>query len=261
MPTAIKFANGTFCWTELHSSDQAASRAFYTALFGWSTTDMPNPHGGTYSSASMGPEPVAGIQDMEPASKAKGVPSHWLCYMAVDDVDAATAKAEGLGAKALFGPFDVLNLGRAVVLQDPADALLAFWQAGKHTGAGLNQSEAGSFCWFDNYTTDLAKSKAFYTGMFPYQTESHDIHGMELVIFSPDVPGGESEFAMMNTMEGRPSSWQPFFSVVDADATLARAVELGAQVFCPVMDVGAGRFAHFMDPQGATFGIFEWGGK
>jgi predicted enzyme related to lactoylglutathione lyase len=261
MTTATRFATGTFCWTELHSNDQAASRAFYTSLFGWSTTDTVNPHGGTYSAAEIQGQRVAGIQDLDPQSKANGVPSHWLCYMAVDDVDDATAKAEGLGAKALFGPFDVLDLGRAVVLQDPAGAHLAFWQAGKHPGAGLKDSEAGSFCWFDNYTTDLAKSKAFYTGMFPYQTVSHDIHGMELVIFTPDVPGGDSEFAMMNTMEDRPSAWQPFFSVVDADATLARAVELGAEVFCPVMDAGAGRFAHFKDPQGATFGIFEWAGK
>jgi predicted enzyme related to lactoylglutathione lyase len=261
MTTATRYANGVFCWTELHSTDQVASRAFYTQLFGWTTMDTPNPHGGTYSAAAIDSKSVAGIQDLDPESKAKGVPSHWLNYMAVDNVDAYTKKAEGLGAKALYGPFDVQDLGRAVVLQDPAGAFLAFWQAGRHIGSELSHSEAGSACWFDNYTTDVAKSKAFYLGMFDYTTVSHDLGGMELVLFKPTVPGAEDEFAMMNTMEGRASYWQPFFSVVDADATLAKAVALGAQVICPVMDAGGGRFAHFSDPQGATFGIFEWANR
>jgi predicted enzyme related to lactoylglutathione lyase len=258
MSTATRYANGVFCWTELHSADQPASRAFYTQLFGWATTETTNPHGGTYSTADVAGKKVAGIQEMDAQSKADGVPSHWLNYMAVDQLDAFTRKAEGLGAKAIHGPFDVLDLGRAVVLQDPAGAFLALWQAGRHIGAELCDNEAGSACWYDNYTTDVAKSKAFYLGMFDYTTVTHDIPGMELVMFTSSAPDSETEFAMMNTREGRPSYWQPFFSVSDADATLAKAVELGAQVICPVMDMGGGSFAHFRDPQGATFGIFEW---
>lgn len=258
MTTAIRYANGTFCWTELHASDPDASRAFYKALFDWTTVETPNPHGGAYSSASRDGKLVAGIQSMDPESRAKGMPSHWLSYMAADDVDAFTRKAEGLGAQALYGPFDVADLGRAVVLKDPAGAFLALWQAGKHAGSELTDDEAGTFCWFDHYTTDLDQSKAFYGGMFGYAMESMDMGGMELVFCSPETPGAEKEFVMMNAMDGRPSAWQPFFSVKDADATLAKAVALGATVVCPVMDAGGGRFAHFQDPQGAWFGIMEW---
>ena len=79
----------------------------------------------------------------------------------------------------------MLDLGRAVVLEDPAGAFLALWQAGRHIGAQLCHSEAGSACWYDNYTTDVAKSKAFYLGMFDYTAVTHDIPGMELVLFKP----------------------------------------------------------------------------
>ena len=32
---------GSFCWIELHTTDQAAAKTFYGSLFGWAAHDSP----------------------------------------------------------------------------------------------------------------------------------------------------------------------------------------------------------------------------
>ncbi len=54
-----------------------------------------------------------------------GVPSHWLVYFLVDDVDATAAQVVELGGKAANGPFDVPGMGRFMVAQDPQGAVFA----------------------------------------------------------------------------------------------------------------------------------------
>jgi predicted enzyme related to lactoylglutathione lyase len=50
-----------------------------------------------------------------------------------------------------------------------------------------------------------------------------------------------------------PAHWGVTFAVEDADATAARATELGGQVVLPPMDAPWVRMTVITDPQGATF--------
>lgn len=54
-----------------------------------------------------------------------------------------------------------------------------------------------------------------------------------------------------------PSGWTPYFAVDDADATVARAGELGGSVVAPAMDTPYGRMAVLVDPQGAAFAVIR----
>jgi predicted enzyme related to lactoylglutathione lyase len=57
-----------------------------------------------------------------------------------------------------------------------------------------------------------------------------------------------------------PPHWTVYFDVADADATAARAVELGGGVRRPALHVpGVGRIATLADPQGAAFAIYQRG--
>ena len=82
---------------------------------------MPMPDGGTYWVAKMGDEPVAGIFDIS-GPDYKGVPEGWMPYIAVDDVDARAKKAVAAGAKIMKPAFDVPNVGRILILQEPGGA-------------------------------------------------------------------------------------------------------------------------------------------
>ena len=41
MANIDKHSAGSFCWIELHTTDQNAAKNFYGALFGWNPQDMP----------------------------------------------------------------------------------------------------------------------------------------------------------------------------------------------------------------------------
>ena len=50
------------------------------------------------------------------------IPPHWTLYFAVADTDLTAARAAELGATVSVAPFDLFNLGRVAVLNDPEGA-------------------------------------------------------------------------------------------------------------------------------------------
>ena len=113
--------HGKFYWNELMARDVAKAKKFYADTLGWSFDAMPMPDGGTYWLAKMNDVPVGGIFDIS-GPDYKGVPEGWMPYIAVDDVDARVNKAVAAGAKIMKPAFDVPNVGRIVVLQEPGGA-------------------------------------------------------------------------------------------------------------------------------------------
>jgi predicted enzyme related to lactoylglutathione lyase len=58
-------------------------------------------------------------------------------------------------------------------------------------------------------------------------------------------------------MPGVPSHWHVYFGTADADATAAKAAELGGSVVVPPFDTPVGRIAVLSDPQGAMFSVIK----
>lgn len=117
--------HGKFVWNELNTPDVDAAKAFLTATLGWAFEAMPTPDG-TYWIIKNGDERAGGIVDMSAHSFCKGVPEHWLSYVAVDDVDARLKKAIATGAKQGRAPFDVPGVGRIAILQQPGGGTVAW---------------------------------------------------------------------------------------------------------------------------------------
>ena len=57
-----------------------------------------------------------------------GTPPHWLAYVGVDDIHAATKKATELGAQVVVDVMEVGEFGSMSVVTDPTGATLAMWQ-------------------------------------------------------------------------------------------------------------------------------------
>jgi len=57
-----------------------------------------------------------------------GSPSAWLAYIEVNDVAAATRKAETLGAQVMRDVTEVPGAGWMSVLVDPTGAAFALWK-------------------------------------------------------------------------------------------------------------------------------------
>jgi predicted enzyme related to lactoylglutathione lyase len=55
--------------------------------------------------------------------------AHWLAYLTVDDVDAATEQAQELGANVVFSPEDIEGVGRFSVITDPTGAAIGLYRS------------------------------------------------------------------------------------------------------------------------------------
>ncbi len=110
--------NGAMSWVELNTRDVDVAKRFYPAAFGWTVQT----HEGemTYHELHLGSEAVGGMMSMPPQVPAD-VPSHWLVYFGVDDVDVAAARANELGGR-VMGPMDFPG-GRLAVVIDPQGAV------------------------------------------------------------------------------------------------------------------------------------------
>ncbi len=121
-----KPVHGTFCWNELMTWDVEKAIKFYSELIGWKIADSGMP-GMNYNIAKAGDKQVAGMMAMTPEMPAQ-VPSHWMSYITVDDVDGAAAKVKKLGGTILHGPADIPTVGRFCVVQDPTGAAISLIQ-------------------------------------------------------------------------------------------------------------------------------------
>jgi uncharacterized protein len=117
----MRGTHGTFYWNELMARNVEGAKAFYTDTIGWSFDAMPMPSGGSYWVAKMGEQPIAGIFDISGA-EFNGIAEGWMPYIAVDNVDARTAKALKAGAKVMKPAFDVPGVGRILILMEPGGA-------------------------------------------------------------------------------------------------------------------------------------------
>ncbi len=117
---------GIVSWHELVTQDPDGSRAFYTALLGWTEESMPMPDGSTYTMFKTGERPVCGM--VKPPAEKGEVPTTWVNYITVEDLEATVAKAESLGATICMPITEIPGKGRFAGLSDPQGAPIAFWQ-------------------------------------------------------------------------------------------------------------------------------------
>lgn len=107
---------GTVCWNELTTRAVEESTAFYAQVAGM--TDHPVDMGGTqYHELQIDGRTVAGLMPMV-GDEWGDLPSHWMVYFAVDDTDAAAARATELGGGVSVPPTDIPP-GRFSVITDP----------------------------------------------------------------------------------------------------------------------------------------------
>lgn len=254
---------GTFSWVELATTDRQAGVAFYRALFGWEVRDAPIGPNEIYSMFQMRGKEVAAAYTMMADERKLGVPSHWNLYVTVTSADDAARKAGELGAKVLALPFDVMDVGRMAVLQDPTGAVFCVWQAKKHIGAQI-LNEPGALCWSELTTRDPKAAEAFYTALFGWSAK-HGAASTQMDYTELGVPGHPPGAGMMKMPDNMPASvpsyWMPYFQVDDADASTAKAKALGGSLMVGPTDIPkVGRFAILTDPQGAMFAVLTFTG-
>ena len=246
---------GRFVWHELMTTDAAAAARFYGDVVGRPARDSGMP-GMEYTLLHAGERQVAGLMAMTPAAKAGGAPPGWSGYVAVDDVDAAAAKAVSLGGSVCMPPMDIPGVGRFAVVADPQGAVIALFHAMGEAPAAAPMMADGTVGWNELMAGDAPAVWPFYEAMFGWtRDQAMDMGPMgtyQLFAAEGVVCGG-----MMTKPAQVPAPfWGYYFAVPDIDAALARAVAAGGTLLNGPMEVPGGAFVVQMtDPQGVYFAL------
>ena len=110
---------GAMIWNELNTKEPARAAAFYEKVLGVEVQEMSDPM--PYTVLNVGDRPVAGIMTVTP--DVGDIPPSWGVYFASADVDATVQRAIAAGGKAIRDAFDIPDVGRMAVLQDPQGAV------------------------------------------------------------------------------------------------------------------------------------------
>ncbi|MGO9321570.1 MAG: VOC family protein [Solirubrobacteraceae bacterium] len=243
---------GTFCWSELTTSDQDAAKAFYGPLLGWQADDIPIGEDAYYSMQLIGGKRVAAIAPQPQQQRDAGVPPLWNSYISVADADAVAERAKELGADVHAPPFDVMTVGRMAVIQDPQGAYFMPWQPREQIGAELVNAP-GALVWNELQSPDLDASAAFYGDLFGWKIEqSAGMADAYLTIKNGTANNG----GMRELTPPAPPSWLTYFGTQDIDAALAKVDELGGSKLAGPIDIQIAKIAVVADPQGAVFALY-----
>ena len=123
-----KPAIGSIGWTDLTIANAGQLRDFYSAVVGWKSDGLDM--GGYQDYVMAEPDsgkPTAGVCHAKGSNE--GLPSVWLVYFTVADLEASLTATTAQGGTVLRQPTNAGGQGRYAVIRDPAGAVAALYQS------------------------------------------------------------------------------------------------------------------------------------
>ena len=243
-----------FCWYELMTSDTAAAGKFYSDVVGWKAEESQGGMPYTMFNTPAGP-PVGGMMGLPEANAHPA----WVGYVAVDDLDASTAKAAELGGTVHKFPSDIPGVGRFSVIADPHGAIFLLFHAAPEFSMPPDGDGVGFVAWRELMAGDLEQAWAFYSALLDWTKDTdHDMGAMGAYrLFK--TGGDKSAGGMMTKPANLPAPyWTYYFTVDGIRAAADRVAAGGGKVMNGPMQVPTGGWTvQAMDPQGAVFALFS----
>ncbi len=125
---AGKKDTGKIGWIDLSVENASQVKDFYVEVAGWDSAAVSL---GDYDDYCMMPpaidgnpqDPIAGI--CHKRGENSGMPSQWLMYINVENLDESLANCRRLGGKTVTPTRNMGSYGKMCVISDPAGAIVA----------------------------------------------------------------------------------------------------------------------------------------
>jgi uncharacterized protein len=114
-------SENSWFWLELWAQDAAKMAEFYRPLGAYTVAKQESPEDRTELHLMTGGFPRAGILEIE----RSGVPSTWLPYVRVKDLQQTVASIERAGGRIVIPPSPKIRNGKVALFLDPLGAAIA----------------------------------------------------------------------------------------------------------------------------------------
>ncbi len=233
-----------FVWTDLSTFDLDQARRDYAAMFGWSFQGQDE-----YDFASVNQSLVAGIFRMPKRLADMKLPSFWMSYVSVEDIDATVASARRhAGAIIEVEPQPFNDNARIALIRDPSGAGFTVYE-----GPDISDSTPVNGFVVDRYlhVADVSLIDSFYSDLFGWRFERTTDklwqvfkivdRGGQPVAWVEEVP---------ESIRGTFNYWMPCFSVLSSTNVLAALADHAGKPFSSLTEgrtmVADRQGAHFM---------------
>jgi hypothetical protein len=227
---------------------------------------------------------VAAVRSVSDRSPGRAM---WNTYFWVESADEVAPRVLDAGGSIVGEPFDLMKASRVAVFSDREGAAFSVWEARGHRGARL-VNDPGALVFNGLNTRDVEAAKAFYGSVFGWSTSGlgagadgwtlpgygdwlereHHPHLRQQMAAAGAPEGFENVVASIipirDDQPETPAHWSVTFATENADATAAKAIELGGEVLVPPFDAPWStdtytiRITVIADPQGATFSASQF---
>jgi uncharacterized protein len=266
MSNANGYKPGVPCWVQAVEPNAHEAGRFYGGLFGWDAEslfgeDVP----WAYYVCKLHGREVAAVVSPDPVPAPET--AVWSTHVQVQSTDETVERALRAGGSVIGEPFDSPGGGRVAVLADPAGAVICTWEPQGRSGAQL-VNEPGAWAMSALLAEDVDAAKAFYHAVFGWESMPFSMGAAEAALWRvPGYVGGRPQqpvprdvVAVLMPLSAAPGAapgWGVDFWVSDADATAAKAAELGGSVLAPPHDIPGFTRAVLSDPFGAAFSVSQ----
>lgn len=233
MPIRTKYSAGSACWFAYTAPDVHIAGRFYERLFGWHLRVDP------------GMSPVALARTARGGVVASLTPSHagpagWTVCLSAPDLAASIRRLPGVGARALTPSIKMDGVGSLAVVEDRCGNVFGLFSGTAGRGiVAVNEPGAVVGVQLRHGCADdlLLECRGICGAVSPTGVDEVRL----------DVDGSPGMTSVLDVR--RCTGYVPVFGSDDLEATIRRAVTLGAQV--EAEDAGA----LMRDPAGAVLGL------
>lgn len=234
----MSIQTNTFCWHSINTTG-GNSVDFYTSVLDWSIDES-------------GDQPIISspggmLGHMQPTDG----PPAWCSFLAVDDIDASTAKSVAAGGMVIVPPTK-LPAGAFSVVASPSGAVFGLYE-------GVEEDDApkpgpGTIHWVELHSKALSADLAWLEESFGISSRAQQMAMGPYQVLTAD---GEPRGGAMEAID-TPSMWLAWVQVTDVEATVGKVNASGGSVLRDVFgDPEVGKMAVVADPTGAVFGVVQ----
>ncbi len=210
-----------FIWADLSSYQPQKIKHFYEAIFDWKYYESYN-----YLTAYKGNKEVVGLYETPPKFQVMKMPSFWMSYIQVSDVQETVKKARELGG--IIELTDLENpIGGMALIRDALGAGFTVYE-GNYLRA-RTKSEPSTLIDNELQVSDLQKAAKFYEQLFDWSYRWNDNASLDV-----HCRASGNYIAKMNELnnfvKGKYEYWVCTFGVSDLKASISKIRERGGRI-------------------------------